>query len=122
MPVSASKPCGHPGCGALVNGTRYCPKHQQDNHQYDQRRGSSAQRGYGYRWQKASKAFLARNPLCRYCLREERITASTIVDHIVPHRGDPVLFWDESNWQALCSTCHNSIKQSEEKNPLSLPR
>jgi 5-methylcytosine-specific restriction protein A len=25
-----------------------------------------------------------------------------VVDHIVPHRGDKKLFWDSSNWQALC--------------------
>ncbi|HEX9813297.1 MAG TPA: hypothetical protein VGA88_14575 [Burkholderiales bacterium] len=36
------------------------------------------------------------------------------VDHKIPHNGDPVLFWDESNWQGLCDNCHNSIKQKEE--------
>lgn len=106
----------------LVRDGNRCPKHEQDNHRYDQRRGSSAQRGYDYRWQKASKTFLARNPLCRYCLRDDRIAAATVVDHIVPHRGDRVLFWDESNWQGLCSTCHNSTKQSEENNHSSFPR
>jgi 5-methylcytosine-specific restriction endonuclease McrA len=27
---------------------------------------------------------------------------ATIVDHIKPHRGDQNLFWDQTNWQALC--------------------
>lgn len=40
---------------------------------------------------------------------------ATVVDHIVPHRGDPVLFWDERNWQPLCKRCHDAAKQSEEK-------
>ena len=34
---------------------------------------------------------------------------SECVDHIVPHKGDQQLFWDQSNWQALCRRC-NSIK------------
>ena len=25
----------------------------------------------------------------------------------IPHRGDMKLFWDESNWQPLCESCHN---------------
>jgi 5-methylcytosine-specific restriction endonuclease McrA len=33
------------------------------------------------------------------------------VDHIIPHRGDDRLFWDRSNWQALCAHHHNSNKQ-----------
>jgi 5-methylcytosine-specific restriction protein A len=33
---------------------------------------------------------------------------ATVVDHIVPHRGDPVLFWDEANWQGLCKLCHDA--------------
>lgn len=28
------------------------------------------------------------------------------VDHIVKHEGNPGLFWNRSNLQALCSTCH----------------
>ena len=30
-----------------------------------------------------------------------------VVDHLVPHRGDRLLFWDASNWQSLCESCHN---------------
>lgn len=40
--------------------------------------------------------------------------ADAVVDHIRPHRGDPVLFWDENNWQALCKFCHDSRKQRVE--------
>ena len=29
------------------------------------------------------------------------------LDYIIPHRGDMRLFWDESNWQALCESCHD---------------
>ena len=34
------------------------------------------------------------------------LTPATQTDHVVPHRGDPTLFWDEQgNWQALCRSC-----------------
>lgn len=116
------KPCNHPGCPALTS-SGYCELHTpQEKNRYDHRRGTSAQRGYGYRWQKVSKLFLSRNPLCIYCQRGGHVVASTVVDHIIPHRGDQTLFWDESNWQALCITCHNSRKQSEEKQPQRRPR
>ncbi|WP_407496877.1 HNH endonuclease [Pseudooceanicola sp. MF1-13] len=29
------------------------------------------------------------------------------MDHITPHKGDRKLFWDRSNWQALCHACHS---------------
>jgi len=36
------------------------------------------------------------------------VKAATVVDHIIAHKGNANLFWDESNWQALCKRCHNS--------------
>lgn len=72
-------------------------------------------RGYTYRWQKARARFLSANPLCAYCQRQGRYTAATVVDHITPHRGDADLFWDEANWQALCSPHHDGDKRREER-------
>ena len=76
---------------------------------------SSTQRGYGYKWQRARERFLSLNPLCVYCERNNRVTVATVVDHIIPHKGDQALFWDESQWQSLCASCHSSVKQREEK-------
>ena len=39
---------------------------------------------------------------------------SPVVDHVVPHRGDPVLFWDPANLQALSKAAHDGEKQSME--------
>lgn len=94
---------------------------------------TSAQRGYGYRWQKERAAHLQEHPFCEYCMREAGIQATSIeavilecavqsiavpyasvVDHKVPHRGDERLFWDRRNWQSLCATHHSSTKQREE--------
>lgn len=75
---------------------------------------SSTKHGYGYAWQKARSGCLVSHPLCVYCDREGRVTAATIVDHIVAHRGDQALFWDKANWQSLCATHHSRDKQREE--------
>jgi hypothetical protein len=34
------------------------------------------------------------HPLCRMCEAEGKITVATIVDHVIPHKGDRVLFND----------------------------
>jgi 5-methylcytosine-specific restriction protein A len=73
---------------------------------YEQRHGSARQRGYNWRWQLESKAFLAENPLCRRCSAQGLTVPATLVDHITPHKGNPLLFWDRSNWQPLCVPCH----------------
>lgn len=83
----------------------------------DRTRGSSTSRGYDYRWQQARAAFL-RHPDNVLCKDPDRRHAgvyrlATDVDHIVPHRGDQVLFWDRSNWQGLCHDCH-SFKTARE--------
>ena len=72
-------------------------------------RPSAGKRGYDYRWQKARKSYLAKHPLCVYCKKRGLVKAATCVDHIIPHKGDPVKFWDaENNWAASCKQCNDS--------------
>ena len=47
---------------------------------------------------------LTANHTCATC---GRICLELDIDHITPHRGDPVLFWDRNNLQALCRSCHS---------------
>lgn len=63
------------------------------------------------RWRKASKLFLSNNPLCVFCERMGRLSSANLVDHIIPHENDYNKFWDQSNWQGLCYTCHSGIKR-----------
>lgn len=70
---------------------------------------------YGSRWQKARAYFLAKHPLCAEHLKRDAYVEATVVDHVVPHRGDLKLFWDNTNWQSLCKHCHDSHKQRLEK-------
>lgn len=84
---------------------------------------------YGSKWDKERLTFLKANPLCVMCQEQGRVSAATVVDHIIPHKlkeslrsNDPVaiaksqkLFWSRKNWQALCKQHHDSTKQRMEK-------
>ncbi len=103
MPSKPLKPCNKPGCGAVTT-ERFCPAHQQWQ---DQQRPNAKQRGYTHRWVKYRAVFLKRYPLCVRCEADDRVTAATVVDHIIPHKGDQARFWDPDNHQALCKLCHD---------------
>lgn len=122
--------CRAPACGKLLSEPGYCERHQkQVRKEYDDRRGTAAERGYDGKWAKARMFYLRKNPLCVYCLRNARVVAANVVDHITPHKlkdaidsGDQErierareLFWSSDNWNSLCFHCHNSVKQREER-------
>lgn len=77
-------------------------------------KGNSSERGYGYRWQMLRNRFIAQHPYCEQCLKEGRITLATDVDHIIPHRGNIELLYDEKNLQSLCKACHSRKTASED--------
>ena len=113
MPTHPKHACGARGCPALVaRGVARCEEHQAKHRRVvESERGSASERGYDRRWAAARVRFLREHPLCATCLSAGRVTAGRVVDHVVPHRGDPRLFWDESNWQTLCDytspfNCH----------------
>ena len=77
---------------------------------------------YGRLWRTRAKRFRESHPDCAMCgapaygspERENgRRESLGAVDHIVPHRGDQRLFWDEANWQTLCTSCHNRKSAGE---------
>lgn len=87
------------------------PKHPLGR---SRREANANKRGYTYRWQRESKAHLREHPLCEECRRNGRITRATCVDHVKPHKGDQVLFWDPTNWQSLCDSCHSRKTATED--------
>jgi 5-methylcytosine-specific restriction enzyme A len=101
MPVSPSLHC-QPGQ------VPYAKREVQRKSAIDMDRGSAAERGYGYRWQKYRKAYLAEHPLCCECWCKGVAKASVIVDHIRDHRGNVMLFWAPDNHQALCVEHHSA--------------
>lgn len=113
MPVKPKKPCYYTGCTSLTT-ERYCTKHQNEiNHIYN-KRCRAFKKMYNSRWYKARKQFLLKHPLCEECKNEGVVIAAEVVDHVIPHKGDEKLFWDESNWQALCKHCHDKKTAKED--------
>lgn len=111
MPMRAPRLCK---CGHRVASGVLCPCERRADAEgkarFDKTRPSSSARGYDRSWEGARKRFLREHRFCRRCGK-----VATVVDHKRPHRGDATLFWDRENWQPLCTHCHSSTKQREER-------
>ena len=70
------------------------------------------------RWQRLREIVFARDLFtcrmvgCGVVIAEKHLLTC---DHVIPHRGDERLFWDEGNLQTLCKPCHDRRKQAEER-------
>lgn len=112
MPSRAPSVC--PYCGKAHLASEACATvvrmRRERKARFDKKRPCARKRGYTREWEKAAREFLASFPKCRRCDRP-----ADLVDHIKPHKGDMRIFWDQANWQGLCTHHHNSAKQSEER-------
>jgi 5-methylcytosine-specific restriction enzyme A len=113
MPRKPLKPCRYPGCSELTE-NRYCSKHQKQIDSKYNKFNRPFKKLYNSRWRKRRKQFLQEHPLCESCKKRDVINAATVVDHVIPHKGDERLFWDENNWQALCKSCHDKKTAKED--------
>lgn len=102
MPVRAPRICS---CGKVVASGQRCACQHAKAKAHDAQRGTAAHRGYGGRWQRESKAFLALPGNERCACGCGRV--ADMVDHIRAHKGDPVLFWSRSNWQPFARVCNS---------------
>lgn len=109
MPRKPKRACAKYPCPNLTY-ELYCEVHaKQRRQQYDEQRGSSAQRGYDARWRRLRRMVLARQPLCAdpFGVHAERgeLVPATEVDHIVAKSqgGDDSM----NNLQGLCKSCHS---------------
>lgn len=111
MPYRAPRLCR---CGNVVPNGVLCACQVQANRdrraRHDRHRPSARARGYNHEWRKARTAYLAMHLRCVRCGKP-----ATVVDHITPHKGNDRLFWDRTNWQPLCASCHSKHKQREER-------
>lgn len=110
MPRKAGTICSRAGCAGIVRDgvCSVCgPRRVQRNAEYDARRGTAAQRGYGGRWQRAREIYLRAHPLCVACAVEGRATPATDVHHLRPLRDGGTDAPD--NLQALCHACHSRV-------------
>jgi 5-methylcytosine-specific restriction enzyme A len=114
MPQLPLKPCRVPRCAELVRPpATKCVSHARlemraTASKFNAAHGSPAKRGYDRKWTRYRKVYLAYHP---FCVDPRRIHGPLVpseeVDHIIPHCGDMILFWDPANHQALCTTCHS---------------
>lgn len=111
--IALKKFCQKVGCSKLTE-DKYCEDHKHQEQLYNQERGTAAQRGYDARWRKARARYLREHPLCKSCFEAGLVIAATVVDHSVPHKGNIALFWDEKNWQSLCTSCHSRKTAKED--------
>ena len=97
-----------------TDSTGYCPKHKTERQQSrETQRPNASTRGYDHKWRTLRNAHLKANPLCVMCLSFGKVERATVVDHIVPHKGDDELRLDPSNLQSLC-TWHHRQKTARE--------
>ena len=107
MALKPPRPCRHPGCHELTR-EGYCPAHKR----------KKAERRESAEWHDLyddpvwtddlRPTQLLREPFCRECTRAGRLRVrATVVDHVIPHRGNWALFTDRTNLQSLCKSCHD---------------
>ena len=91
--------CAHPGCPILVARGR-CRAHAA-------RPNADVRRWYmTVRWYRLRDAVLLDQAYA--CAQCGQVTLALEVDHIRKHDGDPGLFWNRENLQALCAPCHTT--------------
>jgi len=114
VPRKPKRPCSYPGCPELTHG-RYCEKHAKEMAREYNRNNRTYKYLYNTaRWKRLRIQFLKEHPLCEECKRNGVVTAAEVVDHIIPHKGDKKLFWDEGNLQSLCKECHDRKTAKED--------
>jgi 5-methylcytosine-specific restriction protein A len=70
---------------------------------------------YGLKaWKARRAAQLFEHPTCRMCEATGRLVSANVADHVIPHKGDEVLFW-HGELQSLCQPCHDAGKARQER-------
>ena len=107
------RPCRHPGCPELTR-DGWCLRHRPQH----RRRASAAWHSWYSLpiWtQHLRPQQLLREPFCRACAAAGVRTHATVVDHVIPFRGDWTLFTDAENLQSLCKYHHDQKTAQEQR-------
>lgn len=103
------RPCGQPGCSALVR-AGYCERHEQTAYRSatNQRRRADAAKGAdrGYYASPAHRRWrtlvLGLHPRCACG------APATVADHVIPRKERPDLALVVGNGIGRCASCHNA--------------
>lgn len=94
---------------------RFAPTEVERKQANDRRRGSPRSRGYTVSWEKYSRERLKEYPWCAEHLLTDLLVPGSLTDHVVPVKGpDDPLFWDPTNHQTLCWSCHSAKTARED--------
>jgi 5-methylcytosine-specific restriction enzyme A len=68
------------------------------------------------RWQQIRQHQLTQHPLCAWHLKKTppQMVRATVVHHVHPHKGNEIIFYN-GPFESLCSHCHDSKAQQDEK-------
>lgn len=108
-----SKLCTAPGCRNIVDdGSARCPDHTEapsytPKKRYQHHYHNGKRIYQSSRWRKLRDAHIAREPVCRHCLKYDIVTPAKVVDHIIEIE-DGGEIWNPDNLQSLCHSCHNA--------------
>lgn len=110
--------CHKHGCySTAVEGCHYCRVHIRLEENWGKRPAAKRKASNSWhvlynssRWKKLSRDFLSKYPFCAVCG-----CPATVADHIQPHRGNEIIFWDENNLQPLCWKHHSAKTLKENK-------
>lgn len=100
---------------------------REQNKLADVKRGSARERGYDSRWDSASRSFIGRHPLCRYCEvgawgDPARVTPTALTDHLYPPRLFEGVFWLKRLWVPACGECNTRKLSIERQGEAALDR
>ena len=110
MPIY--KICNCPGCrDYAVEGGSRCEKHQIDRKAFSTAKRRNTSLYNTSKWRVLRREVLEEDKVCAYCGTDKELT----VDHIIPPEGNELLFFDRTNLQVLCKSCHR-VKTAQEIN------
>lgn len=109
MPSAPPSLCLEPRCPNLGAYKGRCKVHAriQERTRYN---AETRKWYYTDAWKTLRQIVLGNQPVCVEC----KVQPSTEVDHITPHRGNYAMFFNLSNLQGMCTTCHGRKTQRGE--------
>ncbi len=106
MPKAPARLCSRPGCAGIIRNAvcgKCGPFRRRES---DRKRPPWKDRLYGWRWKRKARQHLREHPLCATCEAQGKAVAATVVDHVIPHKGNEAAFWG-GELQSLCTRHHN---------------
>ena len=72
-------------------------------------------------WYRRRAHQLQVEPLCRLCAKEGRLTPATVVDHVVPHKGETTTYFAWDNCR-VCAALATTARRRSSKRVASIQR